>query len=146
MGHGDQGETAATIGEERTRPQPLQGRTRPTAAPGILAVEAQAADHAGAGGYAIENMVRKPSPHGPWPMVPGNLDCGLIHMFLRGQSAKVSRRNIYTSCIAGYCRDRDMKAYFGGLKMYLQATDHTSSNIISRDGPSLYKPIKANIF
>jgi hypothetical protein len=138
MGHGDQGETAATIGEGRTRPQPLQGRTRPTAAPGILAMEAQAADHAGAGGYAIENMVRKPSPHGPWPMVPGNLDCGLIHMFLRGQSAKVSRHtdaHIYQLYRRIICRDRDMKAYFGGLKLYLRATDHTSSNIISRDSP-----------
>jgi hypothetical protein len=25
------------------------------------------------------------------------------------------------------------KTYFGGLKAYLRATDHTSSNIISRD-------------
>jgi hypothetical protein len=39
--------------------QPLQGRTRPAAAPGILAVEAQVADHAGAGGYAVENIVRE---------------------------------------------------------------------------------------
>jgi hypothetical protein len=28
---------------------------------------------------------------------------------------------------------QEKKAYLGGLKAYLRATDHTSSNIISRD-------------
>jgi hypothetical protein len=66
--------------------------------------------------------------------------------FGRGGEKRKNRLNRYVVfwCIMGFggrakpVKENPIKRIFGGLKAYLRATNHTCSNIISRDIPNKF--------